>query len=355
MLRNKWLILVLLSFVGLNLKTAEFTLNSELLDAIINNNADEVKKILNPIINPILLNNALNIKGNTFESNTLLHDAIQTDNPEIVKILLKKGADVNSVNNYGDTPLHLAAFRINPNPNIVKLLLDAGANYDAIENRLDRTALHFAASHGNTDTVKLLLDAGADPNIEDKNLTTPLHIAASDGNTDTIRALLEKGADINALDYIDNTVLHLAARSGNNKAAKFFLEKNLDINATNKFKETPLFLADNAETTRFFLDHGANPNITNEINRTPLQTQMYHLKHIDLPKNELLKIKDEYEKYQHTPEAQKLRDTLPNTLLGKTLEYLMEDPIDFKFSELPIALRQKMLTVYTPEYIKLFD
>jgi ankyrin repeat protein len=58
-----------------------------------------------------------------------LHDAAGLGNIEAVKVLLASGADVNAINNDGETPLHIAAY--SGMPDIAKLLLDAGADINA--------------------------------------------------------------------------------------------------------------------------------------------------------------------------------------------------------------------------------
>ena len=53
------------------------------------------------------------------------------ENPEVVELIIERGADINAKNSYnGMTPLHWAA-RGNENPKIVELLIDSGANINA--------------------------------------------------------------------------------------------------------------------------------------------------------------------------------------------------------------------------------
>ena len=51
--------------------------------------------------------------------NTALLDAVHTQDYSKVKILLERGADINAVNNGGDTALHIAALL--SNESIVKV------------------------------------------------------------------------------------------------------------------------------------------------------------------------------------------------------------------------------------------
>jgi ankyrin repeat protein len=73
------------------------------------------------------------------------------------QLLLEHGAKINHP---GWSPLHYAAS--GPEPELVQLLLDRGAEIDAASPN-GSTALMMAAQYGPEDSVKLLLDRGADP------------------------------------------------------------------------------------------------------------------------------------------------------------------------------------------------
>jgi ankyrin repeat protein len=77
---------------------------------------------------------------------------------EIVKILLDKGADVNTKDNYGSTALMMASRdgRIE----VVKLLLSKKADANAKDEDGD-TALIKATNEGNTEMMDLLKSHGA--------------------------------------------------------------------------------------------------------------------------------------------------------------------------------------------------
>jgi len=86
------------------------------------------------------------------------------------------------------------------------------------EPKFQKTALHFAATHGHVDLVKLLLHYNADPIPLAADKWTPLHYSAENGHEDCIRVLLEHGADPNAQNDRKQTPLHLAAVFNNGKA-----------------------------------------------------------------------------------------------------------------------------------------
>ncbi|XP_007445113.2 ankyrin repeat domain-containing protein 22-like, partial [Python bivittatus] len=62
------------------------------------------------------------------------------------------------------------------NENLIKMLLRAGADVNATDDS-GRTALHYACEMKNQSIIPLLAEAGADLSIKDKDEETPLDIA----------------------------------------------------------------------------------------------------------------------------------------------------------------------------------
>ncbi len=109
---------------------------------------------------------------------TPLHRAVMyNENAEVVKALLKGGADPNARVTWKYTPLHQAAVH-NENPEVVKALIDAGADLDVQTLHSESTPLHLAAqSNDNPEVVKALIDAGAALTAWNKKGKTPLQVA----------------------------------------------------------------------------------------------------------------------------------------------------------------------------------
>uniref|UniRef100_A0A0D9VG43 Uncharacterized protein n=1 Tax=Leersia perrieri TaxID=77586 RepID=A0A0D9VG43_9ORYZ len=98
---------------------------------------------------------------------TALHLAVEEGDCEMVKLLLMKGADVDSSCSYV-TPLHVAALK--NQAGAMKILLDYHADAGAdIKGVGTYTPLVVAAIEGLTDFYECLMEAGADPDVPDEN------------------------------------------------------------------------------------------------------------------------------------------------------------------------------------------
>ena len=97
--------------------------------------------------------------------------------------------DVNAVNDYNVTPLHLAAYSGNLD-NILHLVA-RGAHVNA-KNDKGYTSLHCAA-FGHDHTILPLLDMSADVNAINNEDWTPLHCAAYKGHFSIVKHLLARG------------------------------------------------------------------------------------------------------------------------------------------------------------------
>lgn len=124
------------------------------------------------------------------ENDLALSLASENGHTDTVRVLLDYGADIHADHDY---PIFAASE--NGYTDIVKLLLDRGADLHGENDR----ALEFAAMNGHIDTVRVLLDSGADIHAErDGNKELPLIMACDRGHTDVVELLLDRGANIHA-------------------------------------------------------------------------------------------------------------------------------------------------------------
>jgi len=114
-----------------------------------------------------------------------LHFALYMKDEAKARSLIEGGADVNRRTPYGTTPLDRAVgagFK-----DIVVLLIAKGANVNTKDN-WDWTPLHSAV-YGHKDIVELLIAKGADVNARDAEGRTPLSYAKEEGHTEIVELL----------------------------------------------------------------------------------------------------------------------------------------------------------------------
>lgn len=110
-------------------------------------------------------------------------------NPEIVRMLMAAGADLNFRDGQGYTALTRAAEEGDEEMVAALLAMGAPPDYQSVCEQ----ALHRAAKTDSAEVVKVLLQAGADPNLPDVDDWTPLMWRQTPG---VARRLLAGGADL---------------------------------------------------------------------------------------------------------------------------------------------------------------
>jgi ankyrin repeat protein len=164
----------------------------------------------------LLLEAGANINAKNDRGQTALHRMLDVRNldfngywpsKDIFELLLAKGADVSLKDKDGRTPLYLAAE--SADGDIVKLLLDKGAKIDTKDDKSGFTALHHAARFGNKNTAEFLIARGADINAKDKQGQTPLQVAVNH-DYKVAELLINKGADSTIRAELGLTLLQLA-------------------------------------------------------------------------------------------------------------------------------------------------
>ncbi len=159
----------------------------------------------------LLLDRGAAVNSTTVGGETPLHWATRGGHVDCVQLLLERGADVVAANTTGDTPLRYAAQ--DGHAACVELLLEHNAAADARDNYWNRTPLLAAAYGGHAQCVRLLLQRGALIDARDLQGWTPLHQAVSsrfDGRA-VVLELLWRGADAAVTDNAGRTPTAIAA------------------------------------------------------------------------------------------------------------------------------------------------
>lgn len=138
----------------------------------------------------------VNAKDDTEQSAYLISTSEVGDDPRLLRLTLRNGADVASLDSYDGTGLIRASER--GYVGIVRELLKTDVDVDHVNN-LEWTALLEAIVLGDggenhTEVVRLLVGAGADVNLADGDGVTPLQHARGRGFEEISRILEGAGA-----------------------------------------------------------------------------------------------------------------------------------------------------------------
>jgi len=292
-------------------------LNRQLLNACKSSSLDYDKVLA-------LLEQGVSPNEPGYDGNTPLITAIISDHPhnyptekftnrvKIVKLLLEKGANVNTsktdyvgrYTTYNCTPLNYAIsnimYDIENYIKIIKILLENGADPNVLSTTDDLGSKPFATSltsvilnlyrHPKTaalklpELVKLLLDYGADPNIPNYH-QYPLQYAALELNLEVCQLLLDHGAAKTINEYHSNytligTFFKSYDANKSHKVAemlKLLMKYGIDINNTQYLDIPPIINALNHnnngaldESIKILLDNIPNLSVKNRMGSTPL-------------------------------------------------------------------------------------
>jgi ankyrin repeat protein len=247
----------------------------------------------------LLKENPLLVNEEDSRGRTPIFTAIIQRNPEMVKLLIDKGALVRLGDSNLRAPIHFAGFM--NDMSMMALLLENGAVIDTraigaatplihsslfdryelsqflIEHGADiniqcnslTTPLYFASLNSNFEYLSYLLDAGADVDTPDFLDRTPLYIAVRDGYPKIVKKLIERGADFLFKDtYLNRSLLHLAAIQGHREIVEFLIQEGTDINGRDIQGCTPLDYANrygHASTSEFLMKKGGGVGVFTDL------------------------------------------------------------------------------------------
>jgi ankyrin repeat protein len=154
----------------------------------------------------------------------LMYAAVGGDDA-MIAMLLKRGANVNALDEDGQSALFFAC--VSASASSAKLLLRHGVRRDVLNHNSLKggTPLTVASENGRSEIVTLLLAHDADMNARGGAVGfTPLIAAAQHGKIDVVKILVGAGADINAATTAQGvTALMFAALTDNEAVVRFLL------------------------------------------------------------------------------------------------------------------------------------
>ncbi|KAM9069103.1 ankyrin repeat and SOCS box protein 3 isoform 5-T5 [Sarcophilus harrisii] len=168
---------------------------------------------------------------------------VENGHVDVVKLLLRHGADVNGSHSMcGWNALHQAAFQ--EYTQLIKLLLKKGANKEC-QDDFGITPLFVAAQYGKMESLNVLISSGANVNCQAMDKATPLFIAAQEGHKNCVELLLSKGADPNLYCNEEKWQLpiHAAAQMGHVRILDLLIPITDRICDTGPDKVSPVYSA----------------------------------------------------------------------------------------------------------------
>ncbi|CAB0033816.1 unnamed protein product [Trichogramma brassicae] len=212
---------------------------------------DDLMKWFFEICNDMQLKVQVNAQDNY--GNTPLHMALARGHKEMVKDLLRRGANPNLHAMYGWTALHIIGKFYNDIEFLDKFFqicddMQQNVQIDARCNSGD-TALHLALSHGKIKASEWLLRRGIDPNSSNLNGSTSLHIIckreADDGENFAEKFFqickdMQQKVQVDAQDDSGRTPLHFASQNGNSKLVELLLRRGANAKLADEDASTPL-------------------------------------------------------------------------------------------------------------------
>lgn len=173
---------------------------------------------------------------------------------DVMQLLLNRGARVEQVDDFGETPLISAASAFWDQTEAIRLLIQAGADPNARRRnprgRSGDIALHYAKS---ASVAQVLVDAGSDLNARDSEGNSPLMTLAA-GSAEALPAialLLDAGADAKTVNRLGEGVMSLATSfcasnecaAGAVEVIQLLAQNGAPVNLADREGRTPLMVA----------------------------------------------------------------------------------------------------------------
>lgn len=188
--------------------------------------------------------------------------------PEVFDYLLNHGADPSEGNDFGYTPLILAA--LNNHHHLIRRYLARGD--DAAVRDVDgETALSLAIEKRHEESVAVLREFHVEQG--DYSALDPeaaMLKAAEDGSLGSILNLRDSGVPINCCDEEGNSPLIMAVRAGHHGVVRSLYHLGADINHRNHAEESALELAKASDSTNLIntlQEFGALDAVTGELGK----------------------------------------------------------------------------------------
>ena len=125
-------------------------------------------------------------------------DAARIGNLAVLRAAIGEGRDLNELElTTGFAPIHIASQT--EQIEVIGLLLQNGADINIRSGNGSESAMHIAAKHGKLTSLEYLITKSAMIETLNSRGETPLHVAASSGRVEILEKLIESNANIEAI------------------------------------------------------------------------------------------------------------------------------------------------------------
>ncbi len=143
------------------------------------------------------------------------------------------------------------------NNNVIKALIKKGADIDYVPAG-EGNALIVASKNNHADSVRLLIESGATVDIESFLFkSTPLLMASYFGSVDAVKVLVESGANIYHKNSLGNTALHKACEKNQFDVIKYLISQGADISLKNNYDMTSVDMTKSLDVKKFIVNEYA--------------------------------------------------------------------------------------------------
>ena len=241
---------------------------------------------------PLLLERGADPNTKTANRESLLYYAVCEGYIDIIKQLIKAGADLSAQQASGETPAHGAC----KNAEITGLLLEAGADPNVqdragltplqlsmefscqevveehlrhitnVGQRIDREEILLAAVQSdNSNIIAAILDIGPDlaEYVSRPGKDPLLHVCVKDSRLKSLEKLLTYNIDIEEVDGNGSTALNSIHSRTGIEIVRALINRGASLSTADNEKESPLVKAvfcGNQEVAEFLISKGANVN-----------------------------------------------------------------------------------------------
>ncbi len=177
---------------------------------------------------------------------------------DIVKLLIKNGADVNILDKQGKNAYWFAQY--DNTEKISDILIENGTNTNVKLNKTND--LMVACKNGDLKKVQFLINTGIDVNLQNEKENTALIFAVKYQHKDIVELLLENNAYVNIkVDGREHLLFYGIKQVLETKIIELLINNGADVNIKDDISDTALMYAvrnNNTEVSKLLIKNGAN-------------------------------------------------------------------------------------------------